>query len=658
MKKLLVIILATLAVLALVAGCAKPEVEAPATEPEPTPALEPEPTPAPEPEPTPSTPTTPATPPPTPEPSPAPTTTTSVPETSPAPPPTLTESIETEYGLVCGEVITDAGNEIHIYKGIPYAAPPLGDLRWKPPQPPAPWTGVRECTEYSMAAVQDSPVGDLGFGFSEDCLYLNVLTPDEKPADRLPVMVWLHGGGYTWGSGNGNPANLPGLPGHGVVLVTVNMRLAVLGLLAHPLLSEESPNGVSGNYMFLDMIAALEWVRDNIAAFGGDPDNVTIFGESGGGAKVANLMASPLAKGLFHKAIMQSGTAIKGLYPGFSGVPLEYMEKMGQDIFAELGVDKAADPLAAARALPWEDIYKVQAGGSLDASVDGWFLIDTAMNTFKAGKQNPVPFITVANLGEITGPGMFLVLYPRLIPGYTDMLINASKVGVKAYAAIFEYVPANWKADGAVNTHAMEIPYVFGDMDPQSDAWSFIKLLAPDAGAKHDDPGLGEADRQHSEDIMRIWTQFARTGNPSVPGLAECPAYNADADEYLALDVPFQVKSGFSLLAASGTREAKYVNACNWEEATEHMGETVMVTGPVIDWLDYTFPDGRTDPVLGLGEPFGPGSFLVRLMVDRESLPEDLYAGKTISIIGEIGPNAFGGARIWVDDLSQIEIIE
>jgi len=604
MKKLLAIILATMAALVPMACCAKPDVEAPATSP-------------------------------------------------------LLEPIETEYGLVSGEVIiTDAGNKIHIYKGMPYATPPLGDLRWKPPQPPVPWTGVRDCTEYSAVAPQDDTYGIYGAGISEDCLYLNILTPNEKPADRLPVMVWMHGGGYNSGSGNDNPANLPGLPGHDVVLVTVNMRLGVLGLLAHPLLSEESPQGVSGNYMFLDMIAALEWVRDNITAFGGDPDNVTIFGESGGGAKVANLMASPLAKGLFHRAIMESGTATEGLYPGFSGGPLKYMEKTGQDVFAELGVDKAADPLVAARALPWEDIYKVQAGGALDASVDGWFLTDKALNTFIAGKQNPVPFITIANLGEITGPGMFIAVYPRLIPGYTDMLTNAGKAGVKAYAAIFEYVPANWKADGAVNTHGMELPYVFGDMDPQSGAWSFLKELASYAGAKHDDPGLGEADRQLSENIMQIWTQFARTGNPSVPGLVEWPAYNADSDEYLALDVSFQVKSGFSLLAASGSREAKYVNAYTWEEAAEHIGETATVTGPVIDSVDFPFPDGRTDPVLGVGKPYGPGAFLVRLMVDQESLPEDLYVGKTISIIGEIGPNGFGGARIWVDDLSQIEIIE
>ena len=656
MKNLLVIVLATLTVLTLVTGCGKSEVEAPAAEPAPTPAVT-----AQTQESTPSTPavtsppaaSTPATET-TPEPSPAPTTTESAPEPTPAPPPILTEPVETEYGFVCGEVITDADKEIHNYKGIPYAAPPLGDLRWKPPQPPAPWTDVRECTEYSSSAAQVSPFGDTGEVFSEDCLYLNVLTPDENPADRLPVMVWLHAGGYKYGGSNGYTWNLPGLPGHGVVLVTVNVRLGIMGLLAHPLLSEESPQGVSGNYMFLDAIAALEWVRDNIAAFGGDADNVTIFGAFGGGAMVANLMASPLSSGLFHRAILQSGTTTD---VKFRGVLLEYTENTGQKIFGMLGVDEAADPLAAARAMTWEDIYSAGNAVGLDASIDGWFLTDKALDIFKAGKQNPVPFLTVATLGETTGSGM-IGIYDQWVPAYAHMLANADKAGVEAYAAIFEYVPPNWKADGALSTHDMDLPYVFGDLDSDNDIWIIIKYFAPYMGAKNEDPGLGEADKQFSDNLMRIWTQFARTGNPSVQGLAECPAYNADADEYLALDAPFSAKPGFSLLAASGSRETKYVNSHTWEEAVEHIGETARVTGKVIDWVDYDFPDGRTDPVLGVGEPNGPGAFLVRLMVDRESLPEDLYAGKTITVIGEIGPNAFGGARIWVDDLSQIEIIE
>ena len=476
--------------------------------------------------------------------------------------PALADPIKIDTGYVSGEVIGEAGNEVRIYKGIPFAAPPVGDLRWKPPQPPASWTGTRECTVFSIMAPQLVLSGPVLAEQSEDCLYLNVLTPAKKASDKLPVMVWMHFGGYIFGTGNHPSWNLPWLPQHGVLLVTVNMRLDVIGLFAHPLLSEESPHGVSGNYMFLDMIAALEWVQTNIGAFGGDPNNVTIFGESGGGAKVAVLMASPLAKGLFHKAICESGTSTEWLFPS---MPLKDMEVLGQEFFVKLGVDKEADPLKAARSLPWEKLNEVsfafvkelisQLGYRPlpDAAVDGWFLTDTPANIFKAGKQNPVPFITLACLGEITGPGIpfypFFV-FPTLIPGYTDMLANAGKAGVRGYAAIFEHVPSNWKAEGGVATHVMEVPYVFGDMDPESALWDGRFRFLSWTGVTQRDPGLTDVDRQLSEDMMAMWTQFAKTGDPNVTGLIEWPAYDATGDRYLSLDEQLLVKSGFSLIAA------------------------------------------------------------------------------------------------------------
>ena len=158
---------------------------------------------------------------------------------------------------------------------------------------------------------------------------------------------------------------------------------------------------------------------------------------------------------------------------GFTpGMPLKDVEELAQQIFAALRVDKESDPLAAARALPWEEVVAAQASKPLDAAVDGWFLADTVASVFRAGRQNAVPFITVANLGEITGPGIAALLFPTLIPGYTNMLTNAGKAGVEGYAAVFEHMPANWKADGAVPPHVMEIPYVFGDMDPMSAQWA------------------------------------------------------------------------------------------------------------------------------------------------------------------------------------------
>ena len=253
--------------------------------------------------------------------------------------------VKTDAGYISGTVLGEPDKPVHVYRGIPYAAPPVGDLRWKPPQPVAPWSGIRECTAFSAFAPQMEFLGvKLDIPQSEDCLYLNVFTPAKKASEKLPVMVWMHGGGFYCGSGNEPYYNGLSLPSKGVVLVNVNMRLGPLGCLAHPLLSRESAKGVSGNYLFLDMIAALRWVQKNIAAFGGDPGNVTIFGESGGSAKVVNLMASPLAKGLFHRAIGESG--------GGRGTPLKEMEARGERVFARLGVDKEKDPLSAARALP------------------------------------------------------------------------------------------------------------------------------------------------------------------------------------------------------------------------------------------------------------------------------------------------------------------
>ena len=261
--------------------------------------------------------------------------------------------VKTDAGYVSGTVLGEPDKQVHVYRGIPYASPPVGDLRWKLPQPVTPWSGIHECTVCGMMAPQ-TPI----FGIkedrpnSEDCLYLNVLTPAKKSSDRLPVMVWMHGGWLI--AGTGNDYNGLGLSSKGVVLVTVNMRLGPLGCLAHPLLSRESPKGVSGNYLFLDMVAALKWVQKNISAFGGDPNKVTIFGESGGSTKVINLMASPLAKGLFHRAIGESAPAL--------GTPLKEMEARGQKVFAKLGVDKERDPLAAARALPWGENHRSRAG--------------------------------------------------------------------------------------------------------------------------------------------------------------------------------------------------------------------------------------------------------------------------------------------------------
>jgi para-nitrobenzyl esterase len=471
----------------------------------------------------------------------------------------LMNTVETDTGYISGMVIGKPGEEVRIFKGIPYAAPPVGDLRWKPPQPAVVWSGVKECTVFSPTAPQSVaslpagrpstrpvPVPLLEIPQSEDCLYLNILTPAKKATDKLPVMVWMHGGGFIFGSANELLCNLPRLPQHGVVLVNVNMRLGPIGLLAHRLLSRESPEGVSGNYLFLDMIAALKWVQRNITAFGGDPNKVTIFGESGGGSKVISLMASPLVKGLFHRAIAESGSP--------EGKPLKELERMGDRFFARLGVDKEADPLKAARALPWQkiiaaekaitdELHIVGPGGLWDVAVDGWFIPDKPLDVFKAGKQYSVPYILAANLGELpTELGAYL------IPAYLGLFTGAAKAGVKAHALIFDQVPSRWRREGCVSTHAMELGYVFGDWDNQSGFWEMLFGLAGFAGATSSDPGLTDADRKVSEAMMRMWAQYAKNGNPSVRGLVTWPAYEAATDQYLYIAESLEVKSGYSKL--------------------------------------------------------------------------------------------------------------
>jgi para-nitrobenzyl esterase len=470
--------------------------------------------------------------------------------------------VKTDAGYITGTVIGEPGREVRIYRSIPYAAPPVGDLRWKAPQPSTPWSGIRECTVFCDFAPQSSsplpappdasPKGAQkprpAVRQSEDCLYLNVLTPAIKETDSLPVMVWLHGGGFIYGSANEPVFNLPRLPQHGVVLVNINMRLGPIGLLAHPLLSQESPDGVSGNYMLLDCIAGLKWVRNNIAKFGGNPNNITIFGESGGAAKVISLMASPLTKGLFHRAIAESAAP--------DGRSLKELEAMGGRFFARLGVDKEKDSLKTARALPWQKIIEVEKiliqelhasgrGGLWDVAVDGWFMPEMPLNVFKSGKQQPVSFILSANLGELsTRMGAYL------IPAYLGLFSGAFKNGVNAHAFIFDGVPEGWRREGCVSCHAIELGYIFGDWDNASGFWQSIMNIAGPAGARSLNPGLSAKDKEVSELMIKIWTQYAIDGDPEIKSLVSWPIWDKGSDRYLFIGDRPEVKSGYSQLAS------------------------------------------------------------------------------------------------------------
>jgi para-nitrobenzyl esterase len=458
--------------------------------------------------------------------------------------------VKIDTGLIKGMEVDADGGKVMVYRGIPYAAPPVGNLRWQPPQAPTGWQGVRDCVEFSKMPIQNPMLGIPGSpasATSEDCLYLNVTVPAGHTGEKLPVMVWFHGGMYAMGSGNDPLANNYRLPQQGVILVTTNHRLDVVGLLAHPLLSKESPHGVSGNYMFLDMIASLQWVQRNIAAFGGDAANVTIFGESGGGSKVSTLMLSPLAKGLFHKAICESGTAIAAGW--WSGRTIQEMEAMGVKIFDSLGITT----LEEARALPLEKFYEANARitpesgtpwGIVDCAADGWFMPDLPIHLYREGKINPVPVICVANRGELTS------MFPALIPGYIEMFKGLAKIGIPGYACIFNRVPAQWRNEGMEDTpHGMELLYVFGDYDNTSGWWDSIAMFMQTAGARTKEVRLGKTERYISESMMKIWAQFAKTGKPSVKGLIDWPAYEKTTDKYLYISNPLEIKDGFSKVA-------------------------------------------------------------------------------------------------------------
>ena len=307
--------------------------------------------------------------------------------------------VKTAAGAVEGK--TDG--PVNVFLGIPYAAPPVGDLRWKPPLPAAKWTGVRKATEFGSHCLQGKIYGDMQFrdpGGSEDCLSLNVWVPAKPAAAKLPVMVWIYGGGFEAGTTSEVRQDGSNLAQQGVVVVSMNYRLGLFGFFVHPELAKESGHNAAGNYGFMDQTLALHWVHDNIAAFGGDPGNVTIFGESAGSFSVSAQMASPLAKGLFQKAIGESGGAF--FSSGLSFEPLAVREEKDVKIVSEkLGVSK----LAELRAIPAQKLLDAfsppqSKGFDFEPSVDGYFLPESVPAIFAAGKQNDVPLLAGWNHDE------------------------------------------------------------------------------------------------------------------------------------------------------------------------------------------------------------------------------------------------------------------
>jgi para-nitrobenzyl esterase len=461
---------------------------------------------------------------------------------------------KTESGLVSGAV----ADGVVSYKGVPYAAPPVGDLRWRAPQPVEPWKGVRAATEYAHDCMQlpfPSDAAPLGTPPDEDCLYVNVWAPEKPAAKALPVMFWIHGGGFV--NGGSSPAVYDGsaFARRGVVFVSLNHRLGRFGFFAHPALTKEQGDLPLGNYGYLDQIAALRWVQTNVAAFGGDPGNVTIFGESAGGGSVNTLVVSPLARGLFHKAIVQSGGGRAGgiMKPR----DLKEAEAAGVALGRAAGIEDAGlAALAALRKLPAADLVRglnlMTMGQQRDTyagpMIDGRIVVEEPEIAFRAGRQARVPYMVGANDREFG----FMPLPPQAVdgmlarfgagkdavvaaydPGKTGnmgevgvgiasdgamveparlMARLASAAGQPTFAYRFSYVASSLRSSVKGALHATEIPFVFETVR-----------------AKHGDKTTPE-DEALAAAANAYWVAFASTGDPNGGGRPKWPAYSEEDD--------------------------------------------------------------------------------------------------------------------------------
>jgi para-nitrobenzyl esterase len=449
--------------------------------------------------------------------------------------------VMTKYGLVQGK----AEEGLTVYRGMPFAAPPVNELRWRPPQPAETWEGVRDATQFGPDPYQGKGQGNV----SEDCLYVNVWTPAKRPDERVPVLVWIYGGGFSGGGTAGAWTNGEHLARKGVVLVSFNYRVGVFGFLAHPELTAESPNHVSGNYGLLDMIAGLNWVKENIAAFGGDPDRVTIFGESAGGIAVSMLCASPQARGLFHGAISQSGGSFGPhrltTYPGENMKLLADAERAG-DAYAQMA---GASTIAELRRMPASKLPNGWGTGASWPIVDGYVIPGDQLSLYEKGKYNDVPVLIgynsdeglsfmwdktveayVANVHKRYGPfaDRLLKVYPtaeNAVPrSARDLMRDAafgwhtwswarlqSRTGKSnVYLYYFDQHPER-AADSPEADHGMahghDVSYVFKTLN-------------------REDPKLRPADLEISETVATYWTNFAKRGDPNGPGVPEWPRFS------------------------------------------------------------------------------------------------------------------------------------
>jgi para-nitrobenzyl esterase len=450
------------------------------------------------------------------------------------------------------------------FRGIPYAAAPVCEWRWRPPRPVPAWQGVRSARDYAPSCAQPTvpATGLTPARRSEDCLTLNVTTPTLQPAAPLPVMVWIHGGGFSQGSGNAPLLNGPGIPRRGVVLVTINYRLALFGFLAHPALAR--PGEPVGNYGLLDAVAALEWVQRNIAAFGGDPRRVTIFGESAGADAVNYLMVMPAARGLFQRAISQSSSV--GMAPaprlgeraGFNPPA----ESIATAFMAKLELPPTAAVGDAMRRLTTAQLLSAMAARDRFAPVvDGRTLPDQVGRLFAAGRQQQVPYMTGGNsweasLGRQIGGGFSPAIAARLVPPADKARLYPGLAGDALDDAVFgdlvilsqsRYLALQMHAAGAP-VHAWHFSYVASDRrarQPGAAHADDIAFVMGTLAAERDLKQITAADRRVSELLQDYWVQFAVAGDPNRAGLPAWPAWEPATDRTLEFGDTIDARSGF-----------------------------------------------------------------------------------------------------------------
>jgi para-nitrobenzyl esterase len=458
----------------------------------------------------------------------------------------ITDPVRTDSGLVSGT--PGSSDEVTVYKGIPFAAPPLGDLRWRPPQPPAHWDGVRKADQFSAVCMQQArgPAAASGPAPSEDCLYLNIWTGAKSASERRPVIVWTYGGAFTGGAGSLAMYNGEPLAKKGAVVVTYNYRLGVFGFLALPELTRESAHNASGNYALMDMATVLRWVQKNIANFGGDPKRVTIDGESAGAMLVSAMVASPEGKGLFQRAIAQSGA--------WMGINIAHMTTRAQAEEAGKKLEQlaGATSLAELRTTPADDLLKTRGffGGII---VDGWYVPEDLSLTYARHQENDVDILVGSNRDEGTffsrpGTGSaeqfsgtakkrftdladaYLKLYPASsdaeagtsqLASFRDEMgwhmrtwaqLQSTRGKGKAYLYFFTHVPPSAPGQPSRGaTHTADLAYMF-DNPPPNVTWT-------------------DTDRQLAEAMSSYWVNFAATGDPNGKGLPEWPAYKAKTGE-------------------------------------------------------------------------------------------------------------------------------